>query len=604
MTSILKRLTAAVLPILMAASLIPCGAAWADEPPVPGADAPTSPTGAATRSGLAGFSAVPDDGSGAGSLGAYSLGASRVDFASIISYAERYLGLPYVWGGKDPARDGGFDCSGYAIWVFNHVCGTAVDPDGTNAARLYGLCTPVSRGEAVPGDLVFFRGTYGGLDYISHVGIYCGGGVMIDAGDPIGYDNIDDVRNARGEQAVQLFGRLVDLGRSGIDLASRGVSVRVANQAYTGAAVTPAVTVTSLGTVLREGADYALSFSNNRRAGTATVSVVGRGACAGTSASATFEIYDPPALTGSHGVHLSSSAGMMLDVTGGSTSEGAYLQFYESNGTDAQGFVTERQPSGKYALKNVKSGLYVSADADARTVGNDTRVVQRPWTGEASQLWDVRPLSGGAGGEFAITTALDGTLALDVQNASMRNGARIQLYHFNGGASQRWAFSPFASARESLDALARQNASVLADGVYAVRSAVNGSFVLDCQNGGTDNFTAIQLYGDNATEAQRFRVSHDEAGYVTLTSTKSGRALDVPGGEAATGARIQLYDANGTFAQKWVAVPDGPRVKLVSALNAGMTVDLSAANAVDGGVIQLYPANGTPAQSWAFEKLS
>lgn len=593
----MKKLMGAALAVLLSVSLVPVGAALADEPPVPGADGPASPTGVHTRSGLEGYSAVPDG----DVLAPYSLGASRVTFADIISYAERYIGLLYVWGGKDVARDGGFDCSGYAIWVFNNVCGTALDADGTNAERLYGFCTPVSREEAAPGDLVFFRGTYGGINYISHVGIYCGDGIMIDAGDPIGYDPIDAVRNSQGKQAAQAFGRLVDLDRTSIDLGGPGVSVRMANQVFTGRPLRPEVMVCALGSVLREGVDYTLSFANNTEPGTATVTVTGRGLCAGTTATASFEIYEPVSLTGKCSLRLSLSPSTVLDISAGSTSPGAYAQFYEANGTDAQGFAAEQQPSGKYAFKNVKSGLYLTVNADGRTVGNDARVVQQPWSGEPSQLWDVRAL---AGLGCAVTSALDGSLALDVQNASLRNGARIQLYRFNGGASQRWVFDPFTSAQEGLDALAAQHRSTLQDGVYRVRSAVNGAFVLDCRYGGTDNGTALQLYGANGTEAQAFTVSHDERGYVVLTSLKSGRALDVPGAAAAQGARLQIYDANASAAQKWVAVPIEGGVKLVSGLNGGLALDLAGAQAVNEGAIQLYEANGTPAQAWSFERLS
>lgn len=586
------------LALLLAMSLVPIGSAVAAEPSVSGADAPTSPTNDSTRTGLEDFSAVPDGASG--SLDAYSLGASRVTFGDVISYAEQYVGLPYVWGGKDVVRDGGFDCSGYAIWVFNNVCGTAIDADGTNAERLYGLCTSVSREAAQPGDLVFFRGTYGGIDYISHVGIYCGNGVMIDAGDPIGYDNIDQVRNMRGERAVQLFGRLVDLGRTRIDLGGPGVSVRVANQPTLERGARPAVTVTALGSILREGVDYTLSFDTGSGVGTATVKVVGKGLCAGSSRMATFEIYEPPALSGSHAIRLSMSPAMVLDIPGGSTSAGAQVQFYESNGTDAQGFVLERQSSGRYAFKNVRSGMYLSATGDVRTIGNDARVAQRPWSADASQLWDVRPLSDG---EYAITSALDGTLALDVQNASLRNGARIQLYRFNGGAPQRWSFEPFVGMQESLDALAGSMRGVLDDGVYVVRSAANASFALDCQNGGTANGTPIQLYESNGTEAQAFLVSHDEKGYVTLANVKSGRVVDVPWGLAASGSGLHVYDANGTAAQKWIAVPDGEGVRLVCGLDRTLVLDLWAAHAVNGGTIQLYASNGTAAQRWTFDKV-
>ena len=47
-----------------------------------------------------------------------------------------------------------------------------------NAAMQYADCTPVAHGSEQPGDLVFFGPSAGG---IHHVGIYVGGGSMIDA---------------------------------------------------------------------------------------------------------------------------------------------------------------------------------------------------------------------------------------------------------------------------------------------------------------------------------------------------------------------------------------------------------------------------------------
>lgn len=133
---------------------------------------------------------------------------SRVTFADIMYEATKYEGLPYVWGGRYPSQ-GGFDCAGLCMYVYNKICGTSFDLINTNAAMLYtNHCTPVSESDAQPGDLVFFKGTYEAIDYISHVGIYCGNGMMFNAGDPIGYGYVHDVKNMYGGKAEVLFGRV------------------------------------------------------------------------------------------------------------------------------------------------------------------------------------------------------------------------------------------------------------------------------------------------------------------------------------------------------------------------------------------------------------
>ena len=120
-------------------------------------------------------------------------------FAAMIAEANRYLGYPYIWGGYNPSTS--FDCSGYVSWVINH--------SGWNVGRLgaqglYGICSTVSSANARPGDLVFFHSTYNAPG-ITHVGIYVGDGMMVHAGNPIGYVTIN---TAYWQNHFQAFGRL------------------------------------------------------------------------------------------------------------------------------------------------------------------------------------------------------------------------------------------------------------------------------------------------------------------------------------------------------------------------------------------------------------
>jgi peptidoglycan DL-endopeptidase CwlO len=77
-------------------------------------------------------------------------------------------GDPYVWGAAGPSA---FDCSGLVLWAYaqegihlDHYTGDQWD-EGTH----------VSRDQLQPGDLVFFYAD------ISHVGLYLGDGLMVDA---------------------------------------------------------------------------------------------------------------------------------------------------------------------------------------------------------------------------------------------------------------------------------------------------------------------------------------------------------------------------------------------------------------------------------------
>ncbi|GHI06662.1 peptidase P60 [Streptomyces cellostaticus] len=111
--------------------------------------------------------------------------------AAAIAFAQSRLGTPYLWGGNGTADQGGrFDCSGLTKAAYDKV--------GITLPRVandqYNAGPHPSRGQLLPGDLVFFSDDLTDSRAIRHVGIYVGGGYMIDAprtGAVIRFDPVD-----------------------------------------------------------------------------------------------------------------------------------------------------------------------------------------------------------------------------------------------------------------------------------------------------------------------------------------------------------------------------------------------------------------------------
>ncbi|QKS72696.1 S-layer homology domain-containing protein [Paenalkalicoccus suaedae] len=89
----------------------------------------------------------------------------------IVNNAKKHIGVPYLFGGTTPA---GFDCSGYARYVFNE---SGISLPRTTGEQ-YSTGQHVAKSNLQKGDLVFFNTSGRG---VSHSGIYMGGNQFIHA---------------------------------------------------------------------------------------------------------------------------------------------------------------------------------------------------------------------------------------------------------------------------------------------------------------------------------------------------------------------------------------------------------------------------------------
>ena len=118
--------------------------------------------------------------------------------ARVVKIARSHIGDDYVRGGTGPSR---FDCSGLTSYVIKQATGRKL-PHQSRAQ--YAAVKKISGKSAKPGDLVFFfkRGA-------RHVGIYIGGGRMIDATNPVKDVRVSPVYGDWGKSRVSGFGRVI-----------------------------------------------------------------------------------------------------------------------------------------------------------------------------------------------------------------------------------------------------------------------------------------------------------------------------------------------------------------------------------------------------------
>ena len=287
----------------------------------------------------------------------------------------------------------------------------------------------------------------------------------------------------------------------------------------------------------------------------------------------------------------------VLDVKNGSMNNSANIELSTfNNETDNQAFIVSHDAQGYITFTNAKSGKVL--DVSGGKAGNSKNVQQYESNGTRAQKWVVKKSNKG----YMIISALDSNYVLDVSGGKANNGTNVQLYSGNGSDAQNWNIEKFVSKYEQLDVLASSNKNVIADGVYVISSSMNSKYVLDVKGGSTSNCGNIQLYVNNESTAQAFKVSHDAQGYVIFTNVNSGKVLDVSGGIASNGRNVQQYTSNGTRSQKWVIKKSGNGYTIVSALDSNFVLDLSSGRVNNSQNIQLYTSNDSNAQKWNLTK--
>lgn len=300
-----------------------------------------------------------------------------------------------------------------------------------------------------------------------------------------------------------------------------------------------------------------------------------------------------------NGTYIISSvlnSNYVFDVSGASVKDNANVQLYQNNDSNAQQFIVTHDSQGYVTFTNAKSGKVL--DVSGGKPGNNKNIQQYASNGTRAQKWVVKKDGNG----YNIISALDSSYVIDLSGARVVNNRNIQLYTYHATDAQRWTFTKYVSKEEKLNSLAQSNRNVLADGTYRICNALNSNYVLDISGGSVNNNANVQLYSQNGSNAQAFKVTHDSNGYVTFTNVNSGKVIDVSSGKVANNRNIQQYASNGSRAQKWIVKKSNAGYTIVSAMDSNYVLDLSGGRIENNRNIQLYQSNGSTAQQWTFEK--
>lgn len=230
---------------------------------------------------------------------------------------------------------------------------------------------------------------------------------------------------------------------------------------------------------------------------------------------------------------------MVIDIAGGNMADGANVNIYTLNRTDAQRFVVSYRSDGSLQLTNHLNAKSLDVAAGNLHAGANVQM----WTDNDSraQTWDLK--------DYDQTVTIGGTsynvwgvringtsLYLDLQNGSTNNGTNVQIYTGNDSEAQKWVFMPVEIFRSG--------------GLYEIRSMLKTSLALDIANGATYDGGNVQLYSANGTNAQKFVLTDEGDGW-SIRAVGAGKYVDVAGSTFRSQTNVQTFSDNDSRAQRW-----------------------------------------------------
>ena len=274
-----------------------------------------------------------------------------------------------------------------------------------------------------------------------------------------------------------------------------------------------------------------------------------------------------------------TTAGTAIDVPGGSIIRGTALQIYSNNGSGSQIWQFTRQSNGLYTIYNPQSGRYLDVSGASTTPGTNVQIYDGNRT--CSQQWSITVNNDNS---YALVSACSG-LNLNVAGGAVSvSGTFVTVSTGSGTSAQKWTLSKLAS-------------NTIPNGYYSLLTTAGTA--LDVPGGSTRAGTALQIYENNGTGSQVWKLTKQSGGLYSLYNPQSDKYLDVIGASTIPGISVQIYDGNGTCSQLWSIVVNLDGTYGFTSSCSTLQLDITGnRSSVNGTRVDIHTSNGTSAQKW------
>lgn len=320
-----------------------------------------------------------------------------------------------------------------------------------------------------------------------------------------------------------------------------------------------------------------------------------------------------------------------------------------------------------YTGNNVEPEVNLSMKNTALVQGRDYKVVYsnnvnlgkgtatiigiNAFTGELNVSFDIIK-DEMSNGTYEIVTSKDNNKVLDIVNGSKSKGANVQLYQWNGTVAQQYEIvknqkgyytikncgsNLYLGISTNWNTMANYNRLVQgvdssskaaqfvftknSKGQWIISSAWDSKYVIDLYGGSTNNGSAIQIFTNNNSQAQawklmkvknvreemdelasKYKNTLSDGTYFISSSKNTSYVLDVSNGSKNNFGNIWLFKNNGTVAQAWTVKHDSKGYVTFINVGSNKAIDVYDGKANNYQNISQYTSNNSYAQKWIVTK--
>ena len=282
-------------------------------------------------------------------------------------------------------------------------------------------------------------------------------------------------------------------------------------------------------------------------------------------------------------INTSLNSDKVLDVKNAGMSDGNNVQIYSSNGTLAQKWYIKYNNDGYYSILSDKDNNYaleVDSEGSNVQIGKNNNTDNQKWIIKKTNSYYI--------------ISKDGRY-LDLASAVTTNGNNIRVFTPNGTNAQKYSFRKTVSGISEI---------TIDNGLYRIVSALDNDKVVDLTSASTSNYSNVQLYQSNGSNAQKWEVTYLDNGYYKIsTLVDLTKSFDVNSAGTKNGTNVQIYDNNNSIAQQWIIKDAGDGYFYIISNCNGLYLDVANASSSNGTNIWTYEGNESKAQKFKFVKI-